>query len=207
MLVALLLLVSLQSQAPSGGLSVQAVRLAPAPASALAAGMGPDEIVLDGRLDEAVWQLAPPARGFKQREPKEGADATDDTEVRILFDAKTLYIGVLARDSEPDRIIARILERDRLMAASDGRYRFGGDDAILFLLDPFHDRRSAVVFGTNANGAEYDALIADESQSWNTDWRGVWKVAAQRTAEGWSAEFAIPFRSLRYPSAGLPWGF
>jgi uncharacterized protein DUF5916 len=175
--------------------------------SAMAAGISPDEIVVDGRLDEPMWQLAPPARGFKQREPKEGADATDDTEVRILFDAKTLYIGILARDSEPDRIIARILERDRLMTANDGRYRFGGDDAVLLLLDPFHDRRSAVVFGTNPNGAEYDALIADESQAFNTDWRGVWKVAAQRTPEGWSAEFAIPFRSLRYPRTGSTWGF
>ena len=105
-------------------------------------------------------------------------------------------MGVLARDAEPDRIIARILERDRLLLSNEGRYRFAGDDAVLFLLDPFHDRRNAVVFGTNPNGAEYDALIADESQAFNTDWRAVWKVAAQRTAEGWSAEFAIPFRSL-----------
>ena len=182
-LASIALLTSLQTAAASGAVSVQAVRLAEAPQSALAAGAG--EIVVDGRLDDAAWQQAPPARGFKQREPKEGADATDDTEVRILFDAKTLYVGVLARDAEPDRIIARILERDRLLLSNEGHYRFAGDDAILFLLDPFLDRRSAFVFGTNPNGAEYDALIADEGQSFNTDWRGVWKVAAQRTAEGW----------------------
>ena len=205
MLASVVLLTSLQTAAASGAVSIQAVRIAEAPQSALAAGTG--EIVVDGRLDEAAWQQAPPAMGFKQREPKEGADATDDTEVRILFDAKTLYVGILARDAEPDRIIARILERDRLLLANEGRYRFAGDDAVLFLLDPFHDRRSAVVFGTNPNGAEYDALIADESQAFNTDWRAVWKVAAQRTAEGWSAEFAIPFRSLRYPRDGGAWGF
>ncbi len=206
-LASLALLTSLQTAvtAPNGTVSVQAVRIAEPPASALAGGAG--EIVVDGRLDEAAWQQAPPTSGFKQREPKEGAEATDDTEVRILFDAKTLYVGILARDAEPDRIIARILERDRLLQAREGRYQFGGDDAILFLLDPFHDRRNAFVFGTNPNGAEYDALIADESQNFNADWRGVFKVGAQRTSEGWSAEFAIPFRSLRYPRDGEAWGF
>jgi hypothetical protein len=67
-------------------------------------------------------------------------------------------------------------------------------------LDPFRDRRSAFVFGTNANGAESEALIADESESFNSDWRA-WRVAAQRVPEGWCAEFAIPFRSLRYPAS------
>ena len=59
-----------------------------------------------------------------------------------------------------------------------------GDDAVLLLLDPFLDRRNAFVFGTNPNGAEHDALIADERESFNTDWRGVWRVAAQRVGGG-----------------------
>ena len=57
-----------------------------------------------------------------------------------------------------------------------------------------------MVFATNANGAEFDALITDESGAFNADWRAVWTVRAQRVPEGWSAEIAIPFRSLRYPS-------
>ena len=86
--------------------------------------------------------------------------------------------------------------------------RFTGDDAVVIVLDPFHDHRNAVVFGTNPNGAEFDALITDEGREFNVDWRGVWEVAARRTAEGWSAEFAIPFRSLRFPEASdEPWGF
>src|SRR6185295_16755994 len=69
------------------------------------------------------------------------------------------------------------------------------------------DRRNAVVFATNPNGAEFDALITDESGAWNADWRGVWTVRAQRVPEGWSAELAIPFRSLRYPSRPTPEGW
>jgi hypothetical protein len=190
---------------PPGELWIQAVHLAEAVPGSTAGD--PPPIVLDGVLDEPAWQLAPPVKGFKQREPKDGEDGTDDTEVRILFDARTLYVGVLARDAEPQKVIGRILERDRLFEVREGRGAFSGDDAVLLLVDPFHDHRNAMVFGTNPNGAEYDALITDESQAFNQDWRAVWRVAAQRVKEGWSAEFAIPFRSLRYPAAGGTWGF
>jgi hypothetical protein len=86
--------------------------------------------------------------------------------------------------------------------------QFGGDDGIALLFDPFHDHRNAVVFATNPNGAEFDALLTDEGREFNINWRGVWEVAAKRTPEGWSAEFAIPFRTLRYPTSSRePWGF
>jgi len=168
-------------------------------------------IRVDGLLDEPEWRSAPAASDFSQREPLEGASATERTEVRVVYDATTLYIGVHAKDSNPDRLIARILQRDRVMVT--GQFsslpRFAGDDAVAILLDPFHDHRNAVIFATNANGAEFEALLTDEGRDFNIDWRGIWSVAAQRTADGWSAEFAIPFRSLRYPDArdGEPWGF
>ncbi|MEK6687389.1 MAG: DUF5916 domain-containing protein, partial [Gemmatimonadota bacterium] len=76
------------------------------------------------------------------------------------------------------------------------------------LFDPFHDHRNAVLFATNPNGAEFEALVTDEGRKINVDWRGIWSVAAQRTLDGWTAEFAIPFRTLRYPHGGNGvWGF
>jgi len=164
---------------------------------------------IDGLLDEPAWRDAPIASGFRQREPFEGEPATEITEVRVLFDDATLYVGVLARDRSPDEVIARILQRDKLMATGfDAIPVFTSDDAVVIVLDPFHDHRNAVVLGTNPNGAEFDALITDEGREFNVDWRGVWEVAAQRTPEGWSAEFAIPFRSLRFPQGSdEPWGF
>ncbi|MCH6548102.1 MAG: carbohydrate binding family 9 domain-containing protein, partial [Gemmatimonadetes bacterium] len=166
------------------------------------------QIRVDGLLDERAWRDVSAATDFRQQEPLEGAAATERTEVRVLFDETTLYIGVLAHDSDPDGVIARILQRDKVMQASDGgQPEFAGDDAIAILLDPFDDHRNGVVFATNPNGAEFDALLTDEGRQFNVDWRGVWTVAAQRTAEGWSAEFAIPFRSLRFPpNADRPWG-
>ena len=164
-------------------------------------------IRVDGALDEAAWRDAPVASDFRQREPFEGEPATETTEVRVLFDATTLYIGINARDREPAKVIARILQRDRVMEADfEGKPRFAGDDGVAILIDPFDDHRNAFVFATNANGAEFDALITDEGRQFNTDWRGVWRVAARRTTDGWSAEFAIPFRTLRYPRDPSTWG-
>ena len=167
------------------------------------------ELRIDGRLDEPDWARAHAASGFRQREPREGEPATQPTEVRVLYDGRNLYIGVLARDSEPHRVVAHLRQRDTLLAPTgfDESYEFAGDDAVAILLDPFHDRRNAVVFATNPNGAEFDALITDESGAFNAEWRAVWTVRVQRVPEGWSAEIEIPFRSLRYPSTSPEgWG-
>jgi hypothetical protein len=191
------LLVAVAAAQGSGEPSLRAVRVEAA-------------VRVDGVLDEAGWGLAEAATGFRQREPREGEPATEATEVRVLYDATTLYVGVVARDREPERVIGRILQRDRLLLSRmDNQATWAGDDGVAILLDPFHDQRNAFLFATNPNGAELEALVSDESAAYNTDWRAVWRVAARRSAEGWSAEFAIPFRSLRYPEqdGSQPWGF
>jgi hypothetical protein len=172
----------------------------PAGPPSLAALRVDEAIRVDGLLDEPAWARAAPAGGFRQIEPREGEPATEDTEVRVLYDDTNLYVGVRALDREPAKVVARILQRDRvLLAGIDNRARWAGDDGVAILLDPFLDGRNGFLFATNPNGAEFDALVSDESASYNVDWRGVWRVAARRTAEGWSAELAIPFRTLRYP--------
>ena len=200
--------------------AVAVLGLAPAaraqsdPPALRAVRLGEDDgpvIRLDGRLDESVWAQGTGTTDFRQREPSEGAPATEATEVRVLYDRSTLYVGIAARDSRPEAVIARILQRDRIMQVEpfEQALVFAGDDAVAILFDPFHDHRNAVVFATNPNGAEFDALITDEGRELNADWRAVWRVAAARTADGWSAEFAIPFTSLRYPPGdnAKPWGF
>ncbi len=163
---------------------------------------------LDGALDEPVWQRAARITGFRQQEPLEGEPASEDTEVRVLYDGAYLYIGVRAFDSEPDRIVARQLERD----ASLGVSRFGPsgtDDAVEIILDTFHDRRNAYYFATNPQGVLSDGLITDESFSPDLNWDAVWDVRARTTPEGWTAEFQIPLRSIRFPAQDGEqiWGF
>ena len=103
-------------------------------------------------------------------------------------------------------MVAHIRQRDTLLAPTgfDDSYEFAGDDAVAILLDPFRDRRNAVVFATNPNGAEFDALITDESGAFNADWRAVWTVRAQRVpragprrSRSRSARSAIPRRPPR----------
>lgn len=167
-------------------------------------------ITVDGRLTEEAWNRATPVAGFKQREPDQGHPATDATDVRVVYDGSVLYIGVVAHARPGSTIVARILQRDRVLNPDFfGKPQFASDDAVAVLLDPFHDHRNAVIFATNPNGAEFDALLTDEGREFNVDWRAVWTVRAQRFEGGWSAEFAIPFRTLRY-SAGTEeqtWGF
>jgi hypothetical protein len=187
------------AQAAPGADSLRALRL-----DAEQAG----ELRLDGLLSESFWSRAPVAGNLRQREPLEGAPASEITEIRVAYDERALYVGIVARDGDPDRIVARLLQRDRVMSpAGFGGIGFAGDDGVALLLDPFHDHRNGVLLATNPNGAQYDALVSDEGGQINSDWRGVWEVSSTRTPDGWSAEFQIPWQTLRYPADGRAWGF
>jgi hypothetical protein len=192
------------------GYLVPSVRADSLPALRLPEG-AEEEIRLDGVLDEAAWERARPISDFRQREPMVGEDGTERTEVRAIFGETTLFIGIRAFEEHPDQIVSRILQRDRVMEAGMGDQgpQFTSDDAVAILFDPFQDRRNGIVFATNPNGAEFDALLTDEGREFNVDWRGVWEVRSARTEDGWSAEFAIPFRTIRYPANGGDgvWGF
>jgi hypothetical protein len=156
-------------------------------------------IQLDGRLSEDVWGEATPAAGFVQFEPREGEPATERTEVRILFDDKNLYIGANCLDSRPDGIMVNSLKED-----------FEPNDADYFqvILDSLFTQRGGFLFTTNPLGAKRDSQVTDEGRTTNTDWDTVWDVRAQQTADGWSAEFVIPFKSLALNEGheGQRWG-
>ena len=166
--------------------------------------------VLDGVLDDAVWQQASVIDEFVQQEPEEGAPATERTEVLILYDAENLYVGVRAYDSEPDGIIATEMRRDS--------NRILDEDSFQILLDTFNDSRSGYMFVTSPYGAKLEQQISDEGQSGrgsfggtsstvNRDWDGVWDVAVGTMPNGWTAEIAIPMVTVRFPdSPRQSWG-
>jgi len=153
-------------------------------------------ITVDGVLDEPDWEAAAPIGEMRQREPHQGEKASELTEVRLLYDSQNLYIGIMCYDSAADEIIGTQMSRDADLT---------DDDRIEILVDTFRDRHNAYYFATNPLGAFVDALIIENGEI-NKDWDAIWLVRARRTETGWSAEFAIPFKSLGF-RRGQAWGF
>ena len=179
-----------------------AVRVRPSPATPtarrLVARRATHPIVLDGVLDEADWALAEKTGGFVQSEPNTGAPASEETDVRILYDETTLYIGATMREGDVDGLRVNNIRKD---------FTEGDQDTFEVLLDTFHDRQNGYVFLTNVEGARADRQIANEGRETNTSWDAIWSVKTRRTADGWVVEMAIPFRALRYDLTAAPaWG-
>jgi hypothetical protein len=154
-------------------------------------------ITVDGALNEPEWSEAERIGELVQREPKPGEPATEPTEVKLLYDSDSLYVGVICYDAEPQRIIGTQMARDA---------NLGADDRIELVIDTFRDRRNAFYFATNPLGALVDGLIIENGQL-NLDWNAIWNVKTRRFDHGWSAEFAIPFKSLSFNGGQRTWGF
>ena len=155
------------------------------------------EILIDGSLDEAPWIQAPKIGDLVQRIPEVGAMPTEKTEVTLLYDKDNLYIGVMCYDSEPQRVLASEMARDASLRA---------DDRLEIVLDTFRDQSNAFYFSTNPAGALVDGLVFANGET-NNDWDAIWIVRTEQTDEGWSAEFAIPFKTLSFPAGETVWGF
>ena len=171
--------------------------------------------VVDGDvLGDPAWTGVPVATGFRQTSPDEGEPATERTEVRVVFTADTLYVGVVCYDRNPQEIIVTDSRRDSSLADSDN---------FQLILDTFLDRQNGFVFGTSPAGQEYDGQVVNEGVGgsgmgrggtssgggggFNLNWDGVWRVRTRVSEIGWSVEFGIPFRTIRYPAGGLQtWG-
>jgi hypothetical protein len=148
---------------------------------------------VDGDLTDEVWARASVIEGFKQRDPKEGAPPTFNTEARVAYDERNLYVSVLAHDPEPDKIVGHLTRRDTGSPS----------DWIRVAIDSYHDRRTAYEFSVNPAGVKQDKYYfndGDEDQGWDA----VWDVAVSKQAAGWRAEFRIPFSQLRFPRSERP---
>ncbi len=153
---------------------------------------------IDGVLTDPVWSNAPNVAVAIQFEPNRGEVAQERTDVYVTYDAKNIYFGFRCFDSQPLRIAAQLAERDSDLM---------NDDAVVVVLDTFNDFRSAYFFMTNALGTQADGRIGENGKIVENTWDATWHSAAIRTDNGWSAEIAIPFASLRF-AAGLSqtWG-
>ena len=156
-----------------------------------------EPIVIDGVLEDA-WANAVPGSGFIQKDPQVGVPATEQTEVRVLYDQSSIYVAVYCYDSDPSRIIAKERRRDDPLLS---------DDTISIVLDTFHDHRNAFLFRTNPLATRYDGLISNEGADVNANWDENWQVASRIVEDGWIVEIELPLRILRIqPEDVQTWG-
>jgi hypothetical protein len=168
------------------------------PAILPAKAVAPPEI--DGRLDDATWQAAARITTFIQQEPVEGAPASEATEVTLAYDRDNLYVGIYAHYADVNVIRANHVDRDQT----------GDDDTVSIYIDPFRDQQRAYVFSVNGYGVQSDAIAGSDGGR-DSSWNQLYRSAGRLVRDGWTAELAIPFKSLRYPARSEGdthrWGF
>ena len=177
---------------------------------------------VDGLLDDAVWSNAARITEFVQREPQDGAPATEDTDVYLAYDESNLYLAFHAKYEEPRIMRANRVDRDRADF---------GDDTISVYFDTFLDQQRAYVFSVNGYGVQGDSIVGGRGRGGggggggggfsgggrggvprgDRSWDALFTSGGQPVADGYTAEMAIPFKSLRYPArpgdAPHTWGF
>ena len=166
---------------------------------------------IDGEvINDALWKTIEPISELSQAQPNFGQAASEKTAIRVAYTSSVFYISVVCYDSNPKGLVVSDARRDADL---------DNTDAFLFILDTYKDGQNGFIFGTNSLGVEYDAQVDNEGQGnnnvnrqqggtiggFNLNWDGAWEVKTKVGDFGWSAEFAIPLRTLRFQS-GKDWG-
>lgn len=173
----------------------------------------PQDFDIDGSvINDPIWQTVPAIEDLIQLRPNYGQAVSEKTVIRMAYTNTTFYVSVICYDKDAKNIVVSDSRRDADL---------NDEDSFLFIIDTYNDRQNGFLFGTNAQGMEYDAQIDNEGKgSFNTNrqqggviggtnlnWDATWKVRSQLGEYGWSAEFAIPFRSLRFAAGkDKTWG-
>jgi len=188
---------------------VNTADLKPRPTTAAVALGAPPAI--DGEvLEDEVWKSIETIGELSQAQPNFGQKPTEKTDVRVAYTSEVFYVSVVCYDASPSTLVVSDARRDADLTNTD---------AFLFILDTYKDGQNGFIFGTNSLGVEYDAQVDNEGQGnfnqnrqqggtiggFNLNWDGAWEVKTKVGDFGWSAEFAIPLRTLRFQS-GKDWG-
>ena len=169
---------------------------------------------IDGEvINDEAWEGISSIKTFTQKSPDEGTPSTEQTIVKIMYSEETFYVSVVCYDSDPNKIVITDTRRDAPL---------NNTDSFMFVLDTYQDQQNGFVFGTNAGGIEYDAQVSGGGEgmsisstrqsvgigaNFNINWDAAWEVKTKIGDFGWSAEFAIPFKTLRFSSKkNQSWG-
>ncbi|MBI1923436.1 carbohydrate binding family 9 domain-containing protein, partial [Candidatus Poribacteria bacterium] len=152
--------------------------------------------VIDGDLSEDVWQQADIATHFFRAEPVRGVPAKLNTQAMVLYDEKTLYVGMRCEEPKMNNLRETQTRRDATVWQ---------DDAVEVVLDTYNDQRNCYVFAVNTLGTQTDERISNESV-FDLSWDAKWQAKVKKNGDNWTAEIAIPFRELRFDRRNRTWG-
>ncbi len=143
--------------------------------------------VIDGRMNEQIWQTIEWSDSFIQHDPYEGEEPSQPTAFKVLYDNKNIYIGIRAYDSEPEKIDTRLSRRDQIEG-----------DILAVQIDSYFDHQTAFTFMVNAGGVKMDGIYTNdgENQDWTPD--PIWYTETSQDEKGWTAEMQIPLSQLRF---------
>ena len=153
-----------------------------------------EALVIDGRMDEAVWERAAVVEDLHQVDPQEYGLPSEPTRVLVYYDEDALYVA--ARMPQTLQIVANILRQGQ---------EFWGDDFFTLIIDTFNDKRNGYRFQVNPNGVRMEAIY-ENTTSTNWNWNGIWRAASTEVEGGWTAEMAIPFKTLSFNPDNDTWG-
>jgi hypothetical protein len=153
--------------------------------------------VLDGVLDDEVWQQAEKITDFHQIRPGDHSEPSEITELYVVHTEDALYVASRMYDSEPENISAPTIRHGQ---------GFPGDDRLVIILDPFNQGRAGYRFETNLNGVRHDSLYVNPTR-FTLDWNTIWATATRVDGNSWVAEVEIPFKSLPFDPNIDTWGF
>jgi len=151
--------------------------------------------VIDGHLDEPLWQLATVIDDMHEIRPNEFGEPSEETRFYVIYGDDAMYIGAEFLDSDPEQVVARVLRQGDWSE---------GDDGLKVILDPFNQGRAGYVFYVNPHGVRAEGLFRNVTET-NWDWQGIWQAAARLHGQGWTAEIAIPFKTLSFDPANETW--
>ncbi|HEX2974501.1 MAG TPA: DUF5916 domain-containing protein, partial [Bacteroidales bacterium] len=155
-----------------------------------------EEIKIDGILDEPVWEKADVANDFRRVLPTDTGFAAARTEVRLAYNENTIYAGIICYDPLPGKRPVESLRRD---------FAFTKNDNFIIFIDTYNDFTNGFAFGVSPAGAQWDGIQANGGTV-NLDWDIKWRSEVKNYPDRWVAEFAIPFRSVRYREGDTEWG-
>lgn len=152
------------------------------------------EIKLDGRLDEEDWHVADKADGFWQNFPVDTAESSWASEARLTFDDNFLYVAYKIEAPKESYLVSS-LRRD---------FDFGPNENISIYFDPFSDRTNGFTFGITPYGVQREGLVT-ERENVSEEWDNKWFSEVHNEGKYWTAELAIPFKTIRYSEDTREW--